>query len=195
MRLPWRARSPRPSAVTTGAPPRRASRRGLVIGAIPVLLAGAGGLLITQPAQAAVACRVDYAISSSWPGGFNTSVTINNLGDAVNGWQLTWSFGAGEQVTQIWNATHSQSGSTVTATNVSYNGSIPSGGSTNFGFNGSSNGPPGAHLVLPERCGLHRQPGLAQPLPHAVADALPVRVPIRVSLPVSLPVSVGHPDV
>ncbi|MBD3148165.1 non-reducing end alpha-L-arabinofuranosidase family hydrolase [Microbispora bryophytorum] len=142
MRLPWRARSPRPSAVTTGAPPRRASRRGLVIGAIPVLLAGAGGLLITQPAQAAVACRVDYAISSSWPGGFNTSVTINNLGDAVNGWQLTWSFGAGEQVTQIWNATHSQSGSTVTATNVSYNGSIPSGGSTNFGFNGSSNGSP-----------------------------------------------------
>ncbi|MFI6732552.1 non-reducing end alpha-L-arabinofuranosidase family hydrolase [Nonomuraea sp. NPDC050451] len=139
MRLPWRAWSPRSSAVTTGAPPRRASRRGLVIGAIAVLLAGAG-LLTVQPAQAAVACRVDYTISSSWPGGFNAGVTINNLGDAVNGWRLTWSFGAGQQITQIWNATQTQSGSSVTATNVSYNASIPSGGSTNFGFTGSWNG-------------------------------------------------------
>ncbi|MEO3860764.1 non-reducing end alpha-L-arabinofuranosidase family hydrolase [Acrocarpospora sp. B8E8] len=139
MSLPWRARSPRPFAVTIAAPPRRASRRGLVIGAISVLLAGAG-LLTTQPAQAAVACRVDYTISSSWSGGFNASVTINNLGDAVNGWRLTWSFGAGQQITQIWNATQTQSGSAVTATNVSYNASIPSGGSTNFGFTGSWNG-------------------------------------------------------
>ncbi|MEV4460121.1 non-reducing end alpha-L-arabinofuranosidase family hydrolase, partial [Microbispora sp. NPDC049633] len=140
MRLPWRARSPRPSAAAITAPPRRASRRGLAIGSIPVLLAGAGALMATQPAQAAVACRVDYTISSSWPGGFNANVTINNLGDAVNGWRLTWSFGGGEQISQIWSATHTQSGSSVTATNVSYNGSIPSGGSTSFGFNGSSNG-------------------------------------------------------
>ncbi|MEN3540680.1 non-reducing end alpha-L-arabinofuranosidase family hydrolase [Microbispora sp. ZYX-F-249] len=140
MRLPWRARSPRPSAAAITAPPRRASRRGLAIGSIPVLLAGAGALMATQPAQAAVACRVDYTISSSWPGGFNANVTINNLGDAVNGWRLTWSFGSGEQISQIWNATHTQSGSSVTATNVSYNGSIPSGGNTTFGFNGSSNG-------------------------------------------------------
>ena len=59
MRLPWRARSARRSAVTTAALPRRVSRRGLVIGAIPVLLAGTGWLT-AQPAQAAIACRVDY---------------------------------------------------------------------------------------------------------------------------------------
>ncbi|TLP66296.1 non-reducing end alpha-L-arabinofuranosidase family hydrolase [Microbispora triticiradicis] len=134
MHLPWRARSSRLSAGTT------ASRRGLAIGAVTALLGGGAGLLATQPAQAAVACRVDYVISSSWPGGFNASVTINNLGDAINGWRLTWSFDAGQQITQMWNATNSQSGSSVTATNVSYNGSIPSGGNTNFGFNGSYNG-------------------------------------------------------
>src|SRR5215213_8150722 len=139
MRLPWRARSARPSAVTTAAPLRRPSRRARVIGAITVLMAGSA-LLTTQPAQAAVACRVDYSITSNWPGGFGASVTINNLGDAVNGWQLTWSFGSGQQITQIWNATQTQSGSSVTATNVAYNASIASGGNTNFGFNGSTTG-------------------------------------------------------
>ncbi len=178
MRLPWRARSPRPSAATTAASPRRASRRGLVIGSISLLLAGAGGVLITQPAEAAVACRVDYAISSSWPGGFNASVTINNLGDAVNGWQLTWSFGAGEQITQIWSATNTQSGSSVTATNVSYNGSIPSGGSTNFGFNGSSNGSP----QVPTSFSLNGvactgSPGSPSPSPTQSPSASPTRSP------------------
>ncbi|MDX3111755.1 cellulose-binding domain-containing protein, partial [Nonomuraea angiospora] len=164
MRLPWRARSPRPSAVTAAAPTRRAPRRGLVIGTIAALLAGAG-LLTIQPAQAAVACRVDYAISSSWAGGFNATVTINNLGDAVNGWRLTWSFGAGQQITQIWNATQTQSGSSVTATNVSYNASIPSGGSAGFGFNGSwsgSNPVPTSFALNGVTCG---NPGTPTPTP------------------------------
>ena len=141
MRLPWRTRTPRPSAVTPTAPsqPAPAVRRVFTIIAIPVLLAAAG-LVATQPAQAAVACRVDYTVTSSWPGGFGASVTINNLGDAVNGWRLTWSFEGGQQVTQMWNATSAQSGSTVTATNVAYNTAIPSGGSTAFGFNGSYTG-------------------------------------------------------
>ncbi|WP_204052810.1 cellulose-binding domain-containing protein, partial [Microbispora siamensis] len=178
MRLPWRARSPRPSAGTTAAPPRRASRRGLVIGSIPVLLAGAGGLVATQPAQAAVACRVDYTVSSSWPGGFNASVTINNLGDAVDGWRLTWSFGAGEQITQIWNATHTQSGASVTASNVSYNASIPSGGSVNFGFNGSSNG----STPVPTSFSLNGvactgSPGTPSPSPTQSPSASPTRSP------------------
>ncbi|MGJ6970079.1 cellulose binding domain-containing protein, partial [Streptosporangium sp. G11] len=138
MRLPWRPRTPRPTA-TPAAPSRSAVHRGFAIISIPILLAAAG-LLATQPAQAAVACRVDYTVSSSWPGGFGANVTINNLGDAVNGWRLTWSFGGGQQITQIWNATQTQSGSTVTATNVGYNAAIPSGGSTSFGFNGSYSG-------------------------------------------------------
>uniref|UniRef100_UPI003F79DBB6 cellulose-binding domain-containing protein n=1 Tax=Streptosporangium sp. H16 TaxID=3444184 RepID=UPI003F79DBB6 len=139
MRLPWRTRTPRPSAVTPTAPSQPAVRRVFTIIAIPILLAAAG-LVATQPAQAAVACRVDYTVTSSWPGGFGANVTINNLGDAVNGWRLTWSFGGGQQITQMWNATSAQSGSTVTATNVSYNAAIPSGGNTAFGFNGSYTG-------------------------------------------------------
>ncbi|MEW9556573.1 non-reducing end alpha-L-arabinofuranosidase family hydrolase, partial [Nonomuraea sp. NPDC050783] len=115
-------------------------RHGLAIGTVSALLTAATALLTVPTAQAAVACRVTYTISSSWQGGFGANVTIDNLGDAVNGWRLTWSFDAGQQITQIWNATRTQSGSSVTATDAGYNAAIPSGGSTSFGFNGSWSG-------------------------------------------------------
>jgi len=67
-------------------------------------------------------------------------VTITNFGDAVSSWKLTWAFAAGQTITQLWNGTYTQSGSQVTVNNASYNGAIPSGGNTNFGFNGSWNG-------------------------------------------------------
>lgn len=95
---------------------------------------------MTPNAHAAVACRIDYAVSSQWPGGFTANVTIANLGDPVNGWRLTWSFGAGQKVTEFWNATISQSGSQVTATNASWNGTLGTGTVASMGFNGSWSG-------------------------------------------------------
>src|SRR5690242_20549 len=97
---------------------------------ICLVAAGVGLLASTEvavalPAGAATAgCSVNYAVSSSWPGGFNANVTITNLGDPLSSWTLTWSFSAGQTVTQAWNTTLTQSGSAVTAKNVSYNGSI-----------------------------------------------------------------------
>lgn len=58
----------------------------------------------------------------------------------VSDWTLSWSFGAGQQVTQAWNATVTQSGSNVTAKNVSYSGSLGTGGSASLGFSGSLTG-------------------------------------------------------
>src|SRR6185312_9716048 len=52
---------------------------------------------------------------------------------------LTWSFGAGQQVTQAWNATVSQNGAQVTVRNASWNGNLATNGSASFGFNGSWN--------------------------------------------------------
>ncbi|MFF3445456.1 family 43 glycosylhydrolase [Streptosporangium sp. NPDC002721] len=98
-------------------------------------------MVVTQmPAQAAVACRVDYAVASQWPGGFTGNVTVRNLGDPVNGWRLTWNFTAGQQISQAWNATATQSGTAVTATDAGYNAAIPSGGNTTFGFNATGTG-------------------------------------------------------
>ncbi len=81
-----------------------------------------------------------YSVTNQWGGGFGANVTITNLGAPVSSWRLTWTFGAGQSVQQLWNGTVSQSGSQVTVTNASYNGSIATGASTSFGFNGSWTG-------------------------------------------------------
>jgi len=81
---------------------------------------------------------VSYTVTNQWPGGFGASITITNTGSTtINGWTLVFSFSAGQQVTQGWNGTFSQSGSQVTVTNVSYNGTIAPGASVSLGFNGS----------------------------------------------------------
>ncbi|GAA3453779.1 cellulose binding domain-containing protein [Dactylosporangium matsuzakiense] len=82
-------------------------------------------------------CRVAYRITNQWAGGFGGDVTITNLGGPITGWTLGWTFATGQSVTQAWNATVTQSGTAVTATNVSYNGALATGGTANFGFNGA----------------------------------------------------------
>jgi hypothetical protein len=108
--------------------------------AVATMVAAGAGVVTALPASALSGCTVDYAISSSWPGGFGANVTIKNLGDAVGSWTLTWSYGAGQQISQAWSATVTQSGSQVTARNAGYNGSVATNGTASFGFNGSWNG-------------------------------------------------------
>ncbi len=100
----------------------------------------AAGAVTALPASAASGCVADYQISSEWPGGFTANVSVQNLGDPISSWTVTWSYGAGQRVTEAWNATVTQSGSQVTAKNVSYNGSVGTGASLSFGFNGSWTG-------------------------------------------------------
>ncbi|MBL7253517.1 family 43 glycosylhydrolase [Paractinoplanes lichenicola] len=99
---------------------------------------GLAGIAVTTSAQAAAGCRVTYAITNQWQGGFGAAVTIDNLGDPLTGWRLGWSFTAGQSITQLWNGSVSQSGAEVTVTNAAYNGNLPTGGSASFGFNASS---------------------------------------------------------
>ncbi|MFD2354078.1 cellulose-binding domain-containing protein [Nonomuraea ferruginea] len=104
-----------------------------------VCLVVAGAVALPSHA-AAVACEVDYAVAAQWPGGFTANVTIRNVGEAVDGWRLDWSFTAGQQVSQAWNATATQNGSAVRAVDAGHNAAIPQGGSATFGFNASWNG-------------------------------------------------------
>jgi hypothetical protein len=100
-----------------------------------------GAWVITAPpASAATGCTVSYALSGQWPGGFGANVTIKNLGDPITSWSLVWSYPAGQQVTQAWSAAVTQSGTQVTAKNVSYNGSVATNATASFGFNGSWTG-------------------------------------------------------
>jgi lysophospholipase L1-like esterase len=100
----------------------------------------AGTAVAVAAHAAAVGCAVTYAVTSQWTSGFGASVELRNLGEPLTSWTLTWSFGAGQQVTQAWNSTVTQSGSVVTARNATWNGTLSTNGSASFGFNGSWNG-------------------------------------------------------
>ena len=94
----------------------------------------------TPPPGGNAGCRVTYS-ADSWGNGFVANVTVANTGSsAVNGWSLGFTLPSGQAVTNSWNATLSGSSGALTARNVSHNGSIPAGGSTSFGFQGTYSG-------------------------------------------------------
>ena len=106
-----------------------------------VLVAAFSTVAALTPAYAATGCRVDYAVTNQWSGGFQASVTLANLGDPLNGWSLAFAFpDAGQKVTQGWSANWTQSGTAVTATSASWNGSVATGASLSLGFTGTFTG-------------------------------------------------------
>ncbi|MEV4770503.1 extracellular catalytic domain type 1 short-chain-length polyhydroxyalkanoate depolymerase [Micromonospora humida] len=85
-------------------------------------------------------CRVGYTVNA-WNTGLTTAITITTLNDTgVTGWSLAFTLPAGQTITSGWNATYSPTSGAVTATNVSYNGSIPPGGSVSIGFQANHTG-------------------------------------------------------
>jgi hypothetical protein len=115
------------------------------LGALPACLVLAIPLAIPASADIsplAVSCSVDYA-ANNWGGGggFGAKVIVNNFGDPVPTWTLTFTFPGNQRVTQGWNATWSQpqGSANVTATSMPYNG-LATGASTEIGFNGTYSG-------------------------------------------------------
>jgi cellulase/cellobiase CelA1 len=76
-------------------------------------------------------------VVNQWPGGFQATITVTNGASARSSWRVGWTFPSGQVITQLWNASYTQSGSSVTASNVSYNGALAAGGTTSFGFTAS----------------------------------------------------------
>ncbi|MCT9078127.1 cellulase family glycosylhydrolase [Streptomyces fulvoviolaceus] len=94
-----------------------------------------------DPGGGTAACTAAYTVSSDWGSGFNAEVKVSNSGTtAINSWKVTWTWPGSQQVTSMWNASYTQSGSTVTAANASHNGAVPVGGSASFGFGGAPGG-------------------------------------------------------
>jgi hypothetical protein len=92
------------------------------------------------PSGGQTACRITYG-TNVWSNGFTANVTVANSGSApINGWTLGFTLPGGQSITGSWNATVSGASGAITARNVAYNGSIPAGGNTSFGFQGTYSG-------------------------------------------------------
>lgn len=88
-----------------------------------------------------ISCEVKTG--NTWEEGGNKCgsaevIVKNNSGSAVGSWKVSFTVPSGFKITNSWGGNFSVNGSTVTVTNVDYNGNIPAGGSVSGGFNYSS---------------------------------------------------------
>jgi hypothetical protein len=123
-------------------------QRGATISAAMAL--GAGALVVAPlaaapPAAAASSCSAAYTVTSQWSDGFGASITITNTGPAITAWTVQYTYPGNQRLSDGWDASWSQSGETVTATNASWNGTLAAGASTtigaNFSYSGTNNAP------------------------------------------------------
>src|SRR5258707_341404 len=131
------------SAVTPTATPTQAAT------STPTRVATSTPTATPTGTTGGASCQVHYVIVSQWNTGFTASVNLTNTGStAINGWTLKFSFPNGQTLQPSpWNGSFTQSGSAVTVTNLSYNGSIPAGGtlssppSFNANWSGTNSAP------------------------------------------------------
>ncbi|MEU4300475.1 cellulose binding domain-containing protein [Kitasatospora aureofaciens] len=92
------------------------------------------GITVVQMHPTSAPCRVVYN-RNEWSGVMVGNVTVVNNGlGQVNGWSLGFTFPGDNTITNTWNASVSQSGRSVNAQNVSYDATVPQGGSVQWGF-------------------------------------------------------------
>ncbi len=94
------------------------------------------------PGGPVAACQVTYTVTNQWGDGFTADVTIRNNGaNAINGWQLQWTFAGNQRIVNLWNGALTQSSQNVTVANLSYNHLIgANGGVQTFGFQAAFTG-------------------------------------------------------
>jgi hypothetical protein len=104
-----------------------------------------GPVRLTTGTPATSSCAVSYDVTQGWGSGFVANVAITDTGpNPVNGWTLAFTFPSGtESVSSSnWNANWSESGRSVVATNLNWDGYLApgSGNSVSIGFVANQNG-------------------------------------------------------
>ena len=150
------------------------------------LAAGAAVAISPGVAQAASSCQVTYAVSSDWGTGFTAAVTIQNTGSAITSWTLGYSYAGNQKLSQGWSGNWSQSGTAITVTNASWNGSLAAGASTQIGANftySGSNAAPTAFTLNGTACnGASSSPS---PTPTPTTSSSPTPTPTPTPSPTS----------
>ncbi|MDP4510815.1 cellulase family glycosylhydrolase [Nonomuraea turcica] len=92
-------------------------------------------------------CTATGSAQSQWSTGYVSGVTVTNTSSSTkNSWTVTFTLPAGHTITGYWNAALTVSGQTVTAKNLTYNGTLAPNASTGFGFQA---GRPNGDTALP----------------------------------------------
>jgi cellulase/cellobiase CelA1 len=92
--------------------------------------------------------KCQYVVSNEWNTGFSAAVRITNNGsNPINGWTVKWSYSDGTVLTNSWNATVTGS-APYTATNLSWNATIPAGQSVEIGIQGNKGSSASAQLPV-----------------------------------------------
>ncbi|NJK64782.1 MAG: hypothetical protein HC921_20625 [Synechococcaceae cyanobacterium SM2_3_1] len=119
--------------------------------------------------------EVSYSIRSQWQDGFVADITIENFGDPIDGWTLSWIFPSNQiRITNLWNGKLTQNGANVTVADAGWNARIPSNGQVNFGFQASYRGTD----VIPSAFSLNGE-SLSKPTPIPLPAACDVDYKIR----------------
>lgn len=133
--------SPSPTVTATASPSPTATATAT---ASPTATATA----TATPTGGTGGCSASYSVPNQWNTGFSGNVVVScAAGSSLGSWKVSWDFAAGQQLTQAWNATCTQTGTHVSCTNAVWNGTVPPGGSTSFGFNGNWSGSNPAPVV------------------------------------------------
>ncbi|TDP97774.1 glycoside hydrolase family 48 protein [Labedaea rhizosphaerae] len=95
----------------------------------------------TKPGSTGGSVTASYHVDNDWGNGFTATITVQNKGTtAISAWEVKWTWGGNQQVTNSWNAGLVQNGTGVDVHNLGYNGSIAPGQSTTFGIQATYSG-------------------------------------------------------
>jgi endoglucanase len=110
----------------------------------PLPGAGNGGGGTPPPPPPPPTCSGTYSVVNSWSGGFQAQVVLTNTGTVpLSSWTLSWTFPGSQTIASSWSGVFTQTGTSVSVTNESYNGNVAPGGTVTVGFtaNGTSGSP------------------------------------------------------
>jgi hypothetical protein len=97
------------------------------------LLAAAPILLLGHPALAGG--RANYVEVAAWDTGYQAQYTITNDGPGdLASWQVVFDLPSGSSISSSWDSVRSGSPQHLVFNNAAWNGALPAGGSTTFGF-------------------------------------------------------------
>ena len=120
-----------------------ALRLRLVLAAATLLAAGGTAVISGTTAAAAGSLTATLTYDSDWGSGYQAKYTIaNGTASTVTAWKVEFDLAAGSTLGSYWDTLAGQSGTHVTATNRTYNGTLAPGASTSFGFLVSGSGKP-----------------------------------------------------